>query len=95
VELTASGTSDSDGNELSYRWFVYPEAGSYGRAVDLASDGARVAFSTPEAAAGRTIHVVLEVKDGGAPPLYAYRRAIVSVTPSSASRPPATRRARP
>lgn len=95
VELTASGTSDPDGNELSYRWFVYPEAGSYERAVDLESDGARVAFSTPEAAAGRTIHVVLEVKDGGAPPLYAYRRAIVSVMPSSASRPPATRRARP
>jgi hypothetical protein len=95
VQLAASGSSDPDGNELSYRWFSYPEAGSYDRAVDLESDGPRAGFTAPEAAVGRTIHVVLEVKDDGAPPLSAHRRAVVSVMPSSASLPPATRLARP
>jgi hypothetical protein len=30
--------------------------------------------------AGRTIHVVLEVTDGGAPPLTRYRRVVVTVS---------------
>jgi hypothetical protein len=79
VGLDASGTSDPDRDELQYRWFVYPEAGSYSKTISLETDGARVALAVPPEAAGRTIHIILEVTDSGVPALYAYRRAIVTV----------------
>src|SRR5439155_13827122 len=35
VKLTAAGSSDPDGDRLSFHWFVYPEAGTYSREVPL------------------------------------------------------------
>src|SRR5262249_13417335 len=32
VKLSGAGSSDPDGDRLDYRWFVYPEAGTYGKA---------------------------------------------------------------
>lgn len=80
VELPAKGSSDPDGDRLSYRWFVYPEAGTYGKAAPLAgSDTDMASLAVPVDAGGKTIHVVLEVTDKGSPPLTRYRRAVVSV----------------
>jgi hypothetical protein len=81
IELSAAGTADPDGNELSYDWFVYQEAGTYPAKVELAaaaSESAR-AFVVPADATGKTIHVVLAVRDRGSPPLAAYRRAVISI----------------
>jgi hypothetical protein len=80
VRLTAAGSSDPDGDRLSFRWFVYPEAGTYARDVPL-SDGANetTVLTAPADAGGKTIHVVLEVTDGGEPPLTRYRRAVIRV----------------
>ena len=80
VKLTAAGSSDPDGDRLSFRWFVYPEAGTYARDVPLAGATAETTTMTvPEDAAGKTIHVVLEVTDGGEPALTRYRRAVIQV----------------
>ena len=66
VKLTAAGSSDPDGDRLSFRWFVYPEAGTYERDVPLSDATAEAAALTvPADAAGKTVHVVLEVTDGG------------------------------
>jgi len=79
VRLSAAGSTDPDGHKISFRWWVYREAGTY--ANDVPIDGA----STPEASiaapadAGADIHVVLEVSDDGAPPLTSYRRVILQV----------------
>jgi CubicO group peptidase (beta-lactamase class C family) len=82
VKLSAAGSSDPDGDRLAYRWFVYPEAGTYGKAMSLADATAEgTSLTVPADAAGKTIHVILEVTDGGSPGLTHYRRAVLSVAP--------------
>jgi Cellulose-binding Sde182, nucleoside hydrolase-like domain/Cellulose-binding protein Sde0182, C-terminal domain len=78
--LSAAGSSDPDGNKLAYRWFVYPEAGTY--AGDVKLEGADKRDATviiPADAKEKTIHIVLEVTDDGSPPLTRYRRVILTV----------------
>ncbi|MBM4027679.1 MAG: DUF1593 domain-containing protein [Planctomycetes bacterium] len=78
LRLSAAGSFDPDGDRLSFRWFIYPEAGSYGHAVPIDNPiAATVSLTVPADAADKTIHLVLEVTDNGAPPLTRYRRAVV------------------
>lgn len=80
VKLSAAGSSDPDGDALAYRWWVYPEAGSYGQALSIENaTAAESELTVPRDARGRQIHVILEVTDNGAPPLTAYRRVILDV----------------
>jgi hypothetical protein len=76
--LSAEGTKDPDGHELSYWWFVYREAGTFEEDVSLegnVSDELRVLV--PEEAVGKTVHIVLAVTDQGDPPLSRYRRVVI------------------
>ncbi len=78
--LDATGTTDPDGNNLTYRWYVYSEPGTYSKDVvirDSSSPQAKV--EVPSDAAGKTIHVVLEVTDDGKPALTRYQRAVIHV----------------
>jgi hypothetical protein len=80
VKLSAVGSSDPDGDRLNYRWFVYPEAGTYGKVVTITDSRAESAsLIVPADAAGKTIHVILEVTDRGSPALTRYRRAVLTV----------------
>jgi hypothetical protein len=83
VELTAASSSDPDGQPLSYEWFVYPEAGSYSGAVSIAGAATpRAELLVPDDAAGKTVHVILVVRDEGTPPLAGYRRTVLTVQDS-------------
>jgi hypothetical protein len=81
VRLSAEGTRDPDGDSVSVRWWIYPEAGTFGQAAKLsASDGLITDVVLPSAATG-TLHVILDVQDDGKPPLSAYRRVVIDVAP--------------
>lgn len=89
VRLSAAGSTDPDGQKLSYRWWVYQEAGSYWAAPPIrGADSAEAVLSVPQDAAGRTIHVILEVTDAGGPPLTAYRRVVIEVAGQPVPPPP-------
>jgi len=79
VALSAEGTSDPDGDQLSYRWWQYAGPGSYGGKVTIENPEApRATLLAPaDLKPGQTIHVICEVSDDGKPPLTRYRRVIV------------------
>ncbi|WP_413432542.1 nucleoside hydrolase-like domain-containing protein [Crateriforma spongiae] len=81
IELSSSGSRDPDDDQLSIRWYVYPEAGSYPGTVQLKNDKRPTAtIQVPKDARGKqTIHIILEIEDDGTPPLVAYRRVIIDV----------------
>jgi len=78
IKLSALGTTDPDGDALSYRWWQYEEADSYEGKVRIQdSDKQEASFTVPkDAGQGRTIHIICEVTDSGTPPLTRYQRVI-------------------
>ena len=79
LELSAEGTTDRDEDQLSYEWLVYREPGTYPGDTQLkGTDQPQAKMLVPSDAAGKSIHVLLTVRDAGDPPLAAYRRVVVS-----------------
>ena len=91
VKLSANGSSDPDGDALSFEWFFYKEAGSF--PVSSARSGQPVTiqnFDQPEAwftvpikrimpPGTGTMHIILAVTDHGSPRLTRYQRVIITV----------------
>lgn len=92
VELRAEGSTDPDGDALSYEWFYYGEAGTFpassartGQPVPIQGfDQPRARFTVPTRRVMPpglgTMHIILAVTDHGTPRLTRYRRVIVEVT---------------
>lgn len=82
VNLSANGSSDPDGDKLSYRWWEYEEADSYEGMIDISGSTSKNArFKAPSVDSLRTVHIILEVTDDGKPNLTSYRRLVVAVDP--------------
>ncbi len=91
IELSAEGTSDPDGDPLSYEWFCYEEAGtrpmsssSTGIKLDIVGfDQAKAWFNVKTSRVMRpgtgTMHIILAVTDHGSPRLTRYKRVIIDV----------------
>lgn len=79
VQLSAKGSSDPDGDQLIYRWFIYREAGSFTGMLELTNPTSEeINFAMPELKKGQELHVILEVKDAGTPALFSYRRMVLT-----------------
>lgn len=89
IALSADGTSDPDKNTLTYKWWVYNEAGSPMCDPKLAvtdPQHAKLVVPAPTGgwpgqSAAREVHVILEVWDDGTPQMVAYRRVVITLTP--------------
>ncbi len=79
VSLSAAGSTDPDGNALSYKWYVYPDPGTYKAPITISNAlSVNGIVALPSDATNDSIHVILEVTDNGIGyPLTAYRRAII------------------
>jgi len=81
--LDARGSSDPDGDSLSYWWFQYPEAGTYRGKIALqgAQNIWHVGFVAPKVDRPETAHFILRLTDKGTPALTRYQRVIVTIVP--------------
>jgi hypothetical protein len=78
VTLSAERSKDPDGDNLNFRWFIYREAGSFTGTLDLNNpDAKEISFFMPALDKGESLHIILEVKDSGSPPLFSFRRIIL------------------
>ncbi len=87
LNFSAAGSSDPDKDALAYSWWFYAEAGRqpYGHDLPIANATAEeISVPAPADAAGKELHLILEVRDHSAiVPLASYRRAVITVAPAT------------
>ena len=83
ITFDAANSTDPDGDNLSYLWFNYPEAGTYEEPLSI--NGAKnlhfAKINTPRLREEVTAHYILKVTDKGEPALSSYKRIIVTIKP--------------
>jgi hypothetical protein len=81
--LEAFQTYDPDGDNFSFLWFNYPEAGTYKKPITInGAENSHMAYYTaPAVDREETAHFILKVTDKGEPQLSSYKRVIVTITP--------------
>lgn len=82
-KLDAFDSHDSDGDNLSFLWFQYPEAGTYKKEIKLGppENSHGIYGRAPKVEKEETVHIILKLTDKGVPSLSSYKRVIITILP--------------
>lgn len=89
IILSADGSTDPDGDKLTYEWMYYGEPGTFTISTARTgvpfkienADKANAWFIIPKSNKLGTMHIVLAVTDSGIPALTRYQRVLITVLP--------------
>ena len=81
ISFDSSASTDPDGDELIFKWWIYEEAGTYPGQIHISDpDKDKTTITIPTGAGGKQIHLILEVQDDNAiASLFDYRRIVIDV----------------
>ncbi len=90
INMSAEGSTDPDGDKLSYNWIYYGEVGTFTMSTARTGNPLKINdadkenawFIVPNAARMGTMHIILEVTDQGMPALTRYQRVIITIKPN-------------
>ena len=86
VKLSAEGTDAGDeGQQVKVTWWIYCEAGNLEGATLSNASGLKTEVALPVVRQSGSVHVILQAEDNGQPPLFAYRRIMIKVSPERLS----------
>ncbi len=78
VFLDASKSYDPENNNLSFKWWIQLESGTYKQEIVITNkNSSKINIKIPQELGGKSIHVICEVTDNGEPNLTSYRRIII------------------
>ena len=81
IALSAEGTRDPDGNPVHVKWWIYDELSTAPGVTLSTAEGLKTEVRLPQIKMPAKFHIILQVEDEGTPHLFAYRRAILEVSP--------------
>lgn len=81
LTFDASNSTDPDGDKISYKWWIYDEAGTYPGKLKISNpEKEKTTVTIPTGAANKQIHLILEVKDvNNIASLFDYKRIVIDV----------------
>src|SRR5690606_30705783 len=78
IVLDASKSYDPENDQLSFKWWILPEAGTYDKEIEMSRNNSdKIKINVPADSQGKSFHIICEVTDNGEPALTSYRRIIV------------------
>ena len=81
LTFDASASEDPDHDRIAYNWWIYREAGTYEKPLEIGNpDQSKIEVSIPGDAKGKEIHLILEIKDDHQiASMYDYRRVVITI----------------
>ncbi len=79
IRLDASKSYDTEDDNISFKWWIQPEAGTYNKEIIIQHKTSSIAtINVPLDSSGQNFHVICEITDNGEPNLTSYRRIIIT-----------------